>query len=71
MGERPIRGCDVCGQSDDHPRHVLGHPDHGGTVRHMDCCAAQGCALCAETEAANEVRRGRALIDHLAALREC
>lgn len=35
------------------------------SVRHMDCCAAQGCEVCTETEAANGGKRGQKLIDHL------
>ena len=65
MGDRPIRPCDVCGQYDDHPRHV-----QKGMIRHLDCCAASGCPVCAETETVTEGRRGQDLIDHLAALRE-
>lgn len=38
-------------------------------VRHMDCCAAEGCEICQETEAANGKRRGQELIDHLNATR--
>lgn len=48
-----VRGCDVCGQSDDHPRHIVvdsivNPRDPGkfidiGSTRHMDCCAAAGC----------------------------
>lgn len=31
-GERPLRGCDVCGGVDDHPRHVIsGPPGAAGT----------------------------------------
>ena len=60
--ERPVRGCDVCGQTDDHPRHVIGHPDHGGTVRHMDCCAASGCAVCQATEQRTAGARGGDLL---------
>lgn len=62
---RPQRSCDVCEQTDDHPRHVIGTPERGGTVRHMDCCAAEGCDICATSEAENEGRRGQELIDHL------
>lgn len=61
---RPVRSCDVCGQQDDHPRHVQGQ-----VVRHLDCCAAQGCAVCTETEAATEGRRGQELVDHLEQVR--
>lgn len=39
-------------------------------VRHMDCCAEQGCTICAETEVENGRRRGQALIDHLNTTRE-
>lgn len=48
-----VRRCDVCAQSDDHPRHVVyrsiadpsfpGKYIDIGSVRHMDCCAAAGC----------------------------
>lgn len=38
-------------------------------VRHMDCCAAQGCLICAETEQEYEARRGQELINHLEAVR--
>jgi hypothetical protein len=91
---RPLRYCDVCGQLDDHPRHVKSisrktekplHIDETYanslkpgtprsymelmnpwvTVRHMDCCAAQGCAECYQTEKDNRGRRGQKLIDHL------
>lgn len=58
--ERPERSCEVCGQSDDHPRHV-----QGSTVRHMDCCAAEGCVICQATEQEYGGLRGQELIDHL------
>lgn len=33
-GDRPIRGCDVCGGVDDHPRHVIaGAPGAAGDAR--------------------------------------
>lgn len=38
-------------------------------VRHMDCCAANGCELCAATEHDNGERRGQELIDHLDSVR--
>lgn len=40
------------------------------TIRHHDCCAAEGCADCTATEAENGGRRGQKLIDHLTAQRE-
>lgn len=95
---RPLRFCDVCGQLDDHPRHVTGLPADSteGTpskefldslapgapisaiaelmnprtiVRHMDCCAANGCEICAQTEQEYGQRRGQQLIDHLEQVR--
>lgn len=67
---RPVRSCDVCGQVDDHPRHILQTLDGGTvTIRHMDCCAANGCEVCQATEEANGALRGQELIDHLAAER--
>lgn len=39
-------------------------------VRHMDCCAAAGCEICAGTEQEYGARRGQELIDHLDAVRE-
>lgn len=103
---RRLRLCDVCGQLDDHPRHVQGVPpgfpgavpsdefianlaadvppyavveltDPTTIVRHQDCCAAQGCLICKETEAANGGARGDALlasiqagaVDHLSGSR--
>lgn len=96
--DRPLRYCDVCGQLDNHPRHVRqidrsapdlvvsdavlaslppGPPEAlrqlmapRVTVRHPDCCAAEGCDLCARTETENGGRRGQELIDHLATQRE-
>ena len=65
MVERPVRFCDVCEQYDDHPRHVSGNVERGGTIRHMDCCASVGCETCTATEQANGGRRGQDLIDHL------
>lgn len=70
--ERPIRGCGVCGRADDHPRHVVGLVNARGPApepRHIDCCAAAGCAACAQTVAESEGRTGQALIEWLAAQR--
>lgn len=66
MSDRPIRGCDVCGQEDDHPRHEYNDLGRGGDfVRHIDCCASMGCESCIASEAANGNRRGQELIDYL------
>lgn len=66
---RPLRVCDVCNQADDHPRHVQGRPGLPALTRHMDCCASEGCEVCAGTEKANKGLRGQKLIDHLNATR--
>lgn len=66
--ERRVRGCDACGQQDDHPRHHVYDPENNGdTTRHMDCCAAAGCPVCKEVLAGapKDARHGQALIDHL------
>ena len=59
MAVRPLRFCDVCGQEDDHPRHVS-----ATAVRHLDCCAETGCQVCAlsEIENTNGMQRA-ALLD--------
>lgn len=53
--QREARGCDRCNQTDDHPRHIIyaaaAHPISGqvmdmSQVRHIDCCADAGCAIC-------------------------
>lgn len=65
--DRPIRPCDVCGISDDHPRHVhdLGPVNQ---LRHMDCCREAGCpdGSCDQLVAAGaEDLRGPALVEYL------
>lgn len=60
--ERPIRDCDVCHQQDDHPRHVIQHGPDQFTLRHLDCCAAQGCRTCVATEAITDGARGADLL---------
>lgn len=66
-----MRICDVCRQIDDHPRHVQGDGSGGVVkIRHLDCCAAEGCETCQGTEIETEGRRGQELIDLLAAVRE-
>lgn len=65
---RHVRGCDACGQEDDHPRHHIYDPtNNGDSMRHLDCCAAAGCESCAAQLAAapKTARHGQALIDHL------
>ena len=67
--DRPLRGCNLCGGYDDHPRHVQ-TVDGRPFLAHIDCCAANGCETCAETEEATGGLRGSELIDHLNSTRE-
>jgi hypothetical protein len=66
--DRVTRPCDVCGQSDDHPRHqTLNVVTREVQLAHFDCCAGQGCSACAQSlEAAPKgARHGAELIAHL------
>lgn len=65
--ERPVRPCDVCGQEDDHPRHVLAMADGSTQTRHMDCCREAGCpdGSCDEVTAGAEDLRGDELVAFL------
>ncbi len=71
MSDRVSRPCDICGQSDDHPRHqVLNIVTQEVQLGHFDCCAGQGCEVCkASLEQAPEgARNGAALVEHREAL---
>lgn len=46
MSDKPLRTCTRCGQTDDHPRHVVSGPTPANF--HMDCHALMGCAICVE-----------------------
>jgi hypothetical protein len=62
----PVFACLACGQSDDHPKHVV---DLDGTHiarMHMDCCASvRGCEICAPVVKAAKGKTGEALRDHI------
>jgi len=65
---RVERGCDACGQVDDHPRHVRYDPASGNDqIRHLDCCAQAGCpdGSCPEILARVGDVRGASLISAL------
>jgi hypothetical protein len=62
MADRPVRGCDGCDAVDDHPRHVIYLEPGKTAVRHMDCCAANGCATCAAAVKATDGAKGPALL---------
>lgn len=61
----PVRPCTICDQEDDHPRHVWDLGGGNTSLRHMDCCAAQGCDLCARQRRGAEDLRGDDLRAHL------
>lgn len=42
-----VRSCVGCGQTDDHPRHVIALRDGTTMDWHMDCHANNGCQSCA------------------------
>lgn len=70
------RQCPVCGQWDDHPRHVVVTASENGhqlIAEHLDCCLADGCpgeddAHCVARLAAAGGLRGLDLAEHLKAL---
>lgn len=69
--KKVVRLCIGCGQSDDHPRHVI----VGGQPWHMDChVLATDCEVCAEqlvkcgTSAASDGIIGDELRERLVAL---
>ena len=66
-GERPVRFCDICGQEDDHPRHVIAQENGTVSMRHMDCCREAGCpdGSCQEVTAGAESLQGDELVAHL------
>lgn len=39
MAENPVRSCIACGQTDNHPRHVVVLPSGDSAAYHMDCHA--------------------------------
>ena len=83
MADRPIRPCNGCTVTDDHPRHIIAAISVGGRPRppeiwHLDCHAAAGCVAgttppgepsCAERLEGSGHRHGKELAAHFAALR--
>lgn len=60
----PIRVCLGCGQSDDHPRHIVVVGDTE-VPWHMDCHALTGCETCVEQIAGADGAKGDELRLHL------
>jgi hypothetical protein len=61
-----MRTCLGCGQTDDHPRHVVYLPDGNEVNWHMDCHRiATGCEVCTSQTAGAEGVIGDELRAHL------
>jgi hypothetical protein len=63
-----VRECPLCNQVDDHPRHVFHLPGDAVSARHMDCCAATGCDVCAVQIRDADGAQGHELRGHLVAM---
>lgn len=60
------RTCIGCGQTDDHPRHVVSMSNDIEVNWHMDChIIAQGCEVCQRQLVGAEGLTGDALREHL------
>jgi hypothetical protein len=65
---RPLRTCTRCGQTDDHPRHVMAVPAGQPLANfHMDCHAVMGCPICVEQIKDADGAQGSELRGHLLA----
>jgi hypothetical protein len=60
-----IRVCIGCGQTDDHPRHVVVVGDGSEVPWHMDCHALTGCEVCSSQIANADGAKGDELRLHL------
>jgi hypothetical protein len=64
--ELPVRICVGCGQSDDHPRHVVVDPQHGDELPwHMDCHSHVGCETCQASVSGSNGAQGHVLRQHI------
>lgn len=65
-GGRALRGCVGCGQTDDHPRHVIDSGADLPIVWHLDCHANAGCESCAaQTKGLTAGSVGSKMLDHI------
>lgn len=66
-----LRTCVGCGQTDDHPKHVLvvDGVTHESVAWHMDChrLSDAGCLPCADQTAGAEDLKGAELREHIVA----
>lgn len=65
MSDLHVSECRICNQVDDHPKHLFALPGDAESTRHMDCCAAVGCDVCANQIKGVTQLRGAELRDHL------
>lgn len=66
MAANPIRTCLACGQTDDHPRHVIGLPDGNDVNYHMDCCSiVKNCEHCTPVVDSSDGAKGDDLRAHI------
>lgn len=68
---RALNPCHGCGATDDHPRHHIVRSftdDSQNLVKHLDCCAAEGCEDCGVKLAGAGGARGLELAAHLQTL---
>lgn len=66
MPETVLRTCIGCGQTDDHPRHVIALPEGSEVTWHMDCHAiATSCDTCMTQTAGADGATGDALREHI------
>lgn len=63
--ERVSHDCSACGVIDTDPRHSGLSADGSFFERHMDCCAALGCAICQDVMTRSGNAKGAALINFL------
>lgn len=67
-GGRPMRTCIGCGQTDDHPRHVIDTGTTQDVTWHIDChaVASPPCGSCA-AQAAVATGTGQQMLDAILA----
>jgi hypothetical protein len=71
--ERPMRVCTPehngmqigCGQTDDHPRHVIENPGGEDISVHIDCHAAAGCISCKAQAEGAKGKTGADMLAHI------
>lgn len=70
-GDRPVTRCGGlgvgCGQSDDHPKHLMEVPGGEDVRYHLDCHAAAGCQSCQGQVSGSDGATGQQMLDHILA----